>query len=200
MSSNNTILLIGGAGAVGMLYLSYRKNRALDNPDTLANVLQWSAFALKSSKDTGIPANIILGVVWQESAGDFNAKGANGEKGLMQIKDIAAREVGYKQASFQPSINIEQGSKFLAKINGLTGNMFDSLRAYNRRGTNIKSMTPSEGSEYARSVLRKANKIESELSKLSFSDELAISTVGGLSSIAETIIKRTGGFFEGLFN
>lgn len=118
-------------------------------------VKAWAGLAQVSATRHGMSTALILAVIWQESYGDPNATGGAGEKGLMQVTDGAALDVGYSQSSYDPAANIEQGTAFLKlQIDRMGGDLFDGLRAYNA-GALGATRNPQLSREYAESVLEK---------------------------------------------
>lgn len=107
----------------------------------------------QAARETGLSTDVIKGVIYIESAGDPNAKGSYGEVGLMQVRDVAAQELGYTKASSDPETNILQGSGYLAKMLRLSGNIYDALRSYNCGFTGAMN-NPDCGKLYAEHVLK----------------------------------------------
>lgn len=107
-----------------------------------------------------IPIDVILSVIQQESGGSIYARGSAGELGLMQLKDGAARDVGFDGATLAPNTNIEQGVKYLQlqfdRVSGVPrfrGNeLYHTLRAYNA-GFGGATSSDAAGARYAREVL-----------------------------------------------
>jgi soluble lytic murein transglycosylase-like protein len=107
-----------------------------------------------------ISTNMILAVIWQESAGRAGAVGSSGEIGLMQIMPGTAREMGYNpQDLWNAELNIEAGAKYLAKMldeverRGSARPGWDMLRAYNAGAAG--AMTYGRSAGYADSVMNK---------------------------------------------
>lgn len=135
------------------------------------SVLEWFPDAMKWSFIYGVPVEIILAVIWQESTGDFEALGdSNTSFGLMQVKQIAVDDLiieGYDVRPvpvIEPSDNIRQGVAFLnlihAKLSYPQG-WYNVLRCYNCCGTNVGRAlnNPSISKGYANEVLTKAEKL-----------------------------------------
>lgn len=82
-----------------------------------------------------------------------------GAIGLMQVKPIAAREVGLPDADlFDCAENIEVGTRYLARLIDRYGE-FDGLRAYNCGPTGSRRRADC-GASYARKVLRVRDEIQ----------------------------------------
>lgn len=143
-----------------MNYLLFDRSRVAPAP-----VLGWFPIALKWSFVYGVPVEIILAVIWQESTGDADALGdGNTSFGLMQVKQIAVDDLiieGYDVRPvpvINPDDNIRQGTAFLSLINDHFNNWYQSLRSYNCCGTNFKKVenNPNISASYANEVLSKA--------------------------------------------
>lgn len=112
-----------------------KRSRRLIMPGAVS---QWIDQANEASRETGVPVDLILATIWVESVGDPQAVGSAGEKGLMQIKQIAADDVrqnmGVDVAGYDlsPSKNIKVGSYFLALQYKRTGSWPDAVKAYNQ--------------------------------------------------------------------
>jgi soluble lytic murein transglycosylase-like protein len=84
-----------------------------------------------ASKVFGISANLIRAVIVQESGGDSGAVSHKGAKGLMQLTDATARELGVTNP-FDPVQNIFGGARLLARLLGtFRGNLELALAGYN---------------------------------------------------------------------
>ena len=87
----------------------------------------------------GAPSNIVGAIVVVESGGDILAAGKAGERGLMQLTEIALQDVNQKRGTnfkmdqmFVADQNIAAGSMFLAlQIQRFDGVLDDAIRAYN---------------------------------------------------------------------
>lgn len=104
-----------------------------------------------------VGANILIGVLWQESRFDPNAVGSSGEIGMAQFMPIAAEDIGVELEDLKnPAMAIEAAAKLLALNRGrLAGNMWDSIRAYNV-GVGKAAQDKTAGSGYALDVMATA--------------------------------------------
>lgn len=84
---------------------------------------RFDAVIQEAAKRRGVDPMLIKAVTWRESRFDPTKRGADGERGLMQITDAAAKEwaKGEKIANFvptdlfDPKTNIEAGTWLLAR-------------------------------------------------------------------------------------
>jgi len=119
---------------------------------------RWEALITEASERHGVDRDLVTAVIAQESAGNPNAVSHKGAKGLMQLMDGTAREMGVRY-SFSPAENINGGVKYLKMML----NMFDgdeklALASYNagpgavRRHGGIPPFRETQ--EYVTAVLR----------------------------------------------
>jgi Rod binding domain-containing protein len=79
----------------------------------------------------GVDANLIRAVILQESSGNLRAVSHKGAKGLMQLTDATARDLGVTNP-FDPAQNIFGGARLLARLLGtFGGNLKLALASYN---------------------------------------------------------------------
>jgi Rod binding domain-containing protein len=84
-----------------------------------------------ASQIFGVSADLIRAVIIQESGGDSQAVSHKGAKGLMQLTDPTARELGVTDP-FDPVQNIFGGTRFLARmLKSFKGNLELALASYN---------------------------------------------------------------------
>jgi Transglycosylase SLT domain len=85
----------------------------------------------KASMATGVDIDLLRAVMQQESGGNSNAVSSAGAKGLMQLIDSTAVEMGVND-SFDPHQNALGGAKYLKQqLNNFGGNLKLALAAYN---------------------------------------------------------------------
>ena len=83
------------------------------------------------AKEVKLIPRLIQAVILAESGGNTKAISAKGAKGLIQLMDSAATEVGVKD-SLNPSENIRGGSIYLKKLMTMyNGDLEKVLAAYN---------------------------------------------------------------------
>lgn len=95
----------------------------------LDRVLQWENEILAASSKYGIEPEVIAGVIEQESGGNPNALSRTGAIGLMQLMPGTASGLGVNP--FDPTENIDGGTKYLSIQLKRFGNLELALAAYN---------------------------------------------------------------------
>jgi soluble lytic murein transglycosylase-like protein len=113
-----------------------------------------------------VSADLIRAVIMQESGGDPGAVSRKGAKGLMQLTDPTARDLGVGNP-FDPVENIFAGTRFLARlIKAFEGNVKLALASYNAGPGAVEKyggIPPyRETEDYVQSVLARLEAIRSE--------------------------------------
>lgn len=105
---------------------------------------------------TGLSLPLLLGLSRQESLFRVNARSSAGARGLMQLMPATAREVAKQLGKstpstsdlYQPVLNIELGSNYLARrLSELGGNRALAAAAYNGGAHNVKKWLDAYGDQ-----------------------------------------------------
>jgi Rod binding domain-containing protein len=100
-------------------------------PDAGTGLSQWQQIIQEASSKYGVDKSLISAVIAQESAGNRFAVSNKGAKGLMQLTDSTARDMGVSSV-FQPTQNIMGGTKYLKQLlDKYKGNETLALASYN---------------------------------------------------------------------
>ncbi len=83
----------------------------------------------------GVPQNLIIAIIQNESAFNPNAVSPKGAKGLMQLMDINSRAANINP--FDPEQNIRTGTKLFARLLKQYDNVELALAAYNAGEGNV---------------------------------------------------------------
>ena len=91
-----------------------------------------------ASQQYNLPVPLIKAVITAESAGNPSAQSHAGAKGLMQLMDGTAKDLGVTN-SFDPRQNIMGGSRYLRQmLNTFDGDLDIALAAYNAGPGNVR--------------------------------------------------------------
>jgi len=112
-----------------------------------------------------VSENLIKAVILQESGGDPRAVSAKGAKGLMQLMDKTAAELGVRNV-FSPVENIRGGARYLAGlIEQFRGNLELALASYNAGIGTVRKyggVPPFEETRnYVKQVMARLNELDS---------------------------------------
>jgi hypothetical protein len=91
----------------------------------------------RASTRYDLDPNLLTAVIRAESGGDPDAVSPAGAKGLMQLIDSTAADMGVKDA-FNPEENIEGGAKYLRLLLDMFGDLKKALAAYNSGPATVK--------------------------------------------------------------
>lgn len=127
------------------------------------NILsQYGDIISKAAEEHDLDPSLIISVIQTESNGDPNAISSAGAKGLMQLIDSTATELGVKNA-FDPEENIMAGSRYLKDMLDRFGDTKTALAAYNAGPGNVmryNGIPPfKETEKYVEKVVDTLNRI-----------------------------------------
>lgn len=105
--------------------------------ESLKRIERFDDHIEEASKQFGIDKNIIRSVILAESAGKETAVSSANAKGLMQLIDSTAKDMGVRNV-WDPKENIFGGTKYLAEmLRQYSGNIKFALAAYNAGPGNV---------------------------------------------------------------
>lgn len=118
---------------------------------------KWDSLISEISARHGVDEHLVTAVIARESAGNPRAISGKGAKGLMQLMDGTAREMGVSY-SFSPAENVDGGVKYLKNmLNMFGGDEKLALASYNAGPGAVKrfgGIPPyKETQEYVKAVL-----------------------------------------------
>lgn len=112
----------------------------------------------------GVTPDLVEALIRRESSGKANATGKAGEKGLMQITPIVAKQYGIDPAALaDPNVNRMVGTRYLNDLFKQFGSVPLALAAYNAGPTNVRrGVIPDSTKAYVREILEGAGSIASK--------------------------------------
>ncbi len=111
--------------------LALQKIKTYSSGSLLENVGKYSDIINEAAGTYGLQPNLIKAVIAAESAGKADSLSAKEAKGLMQLTDSTAKDMGVSN-SFNPKENIMGGAKYLKSlIEKYSGNLDMALASYN---------------------------------------------------------------------
>jgi len=127
-SAMNMLRGLGQQSAPWMMDKAFIPSKLPADPVSLS---QWQTYIEEAARKFGVDSNLITAVIAQESAGNPSAVSPKGAKGLMQLMDTTAKDMGVSQV-FQPRQNILGGVKYLKQLlDKYNGNEALALASYN---------------------------------------------------------------------
>ena len=101
-------------------------------------LLKFEDIINNASETHDVPKELIKAVITAESAGNPSAVSSAGAKGLMQLMDGTARDLGVNN-SFDPAQNIMAGTKYIRQmLDRFDGDLGLALAAYNSGPGNVQ--------------------------------------------------------------
>lgn len=133
-------------------------NDSLKNESGFSRAKKWDFLVSDAAKRYSVDKDLVFAIIAQESAGNPYAISRAGAKGLMQLMDSTAKEMGVTH-SFNPRENIDGGVKYFRKmLDQFDGDIKLALASYNAGPAAVKrynGIPPySETQNYVDSVLR----------------------------------------------
>ena len=130
----------------------------------LSRMDEYQDFIKKAANENKVEENLIKSLIAAESAGKPNAVSPVGAKGLMQLMDGTAKELGVSNP-FDVEQNIDGGTKYIKKmLEQFNGEVDLALAAYNAGPGNVQKYNGvppfSETEKYITRVKDYLNKFE----------------------------------------
>lgn len=97
---------------------------------------QWGDLVADTAREVGVDSALLASVIHAESSGDPKAVSPAGAKGLMQLTDATAQDLGVKDV-FDPTENVRAGGRYLRKLIDRYGDTDLALAAYNAGPGNV---------------------------------------------------------------
>lgn len=97
------------------MYTDPKTNSFADMEQRLKNTKQYDRIIRKAANESGVPANLLYGLIMIESAGSNDAGSSAGAKGLMQLMPGTAKDLKCPHRK-SPEESIPCGAKYLASI------------------------------------------------------------------------------------
>lgn len=147
---------------------SNNMKQKLQNASQNASKVAIKQLAINTALKYGVPANLVLAMIQQESGFNPNAVSKAGAQGLMQLMPPTARELGIKNP-FDPQENIDGGVRYIKQqLARFGGNIELALAAYNAGAGNVqkagnKIPNIKETQNYVKSILGNVNNYTQEV-------------------------------------
>jgi len=130
----------------------------LINESGFSRTKKWDFLVSDAAERYDVDKNLVFAIIARESAGNPYAISRAGAKGLMQLMDSTAKEMGVTH-SFNPRENIDGGVKYFRKmLDQFDGDIKLALASYNAGPAAVKKYNGippyTETQNYVDSVLR----------------------------------------------
>jgi len=160
----SSLVYILAAGVVALFLYFFGSERKKINEINRAkipeSVLQNENLMREMSQKYEVPLDILWAVSWVESTGRMSAIGSAGERGIMQLKEIAVKDLQqkgigkFRNFKTDPKQNIAAGAAYLKLQYDRTGSWMRALKAYNQGFQGMKD-NPEKAAEYMQKVKSK---------------------------------------------
>ena len=139
---------------IGKLKNGTRLSGGTQNTDKI--IRDYSHIVDKAAQANQVDSALVFAVIKEESGGDPKAVSPAGAKGLMQLMDSTAEELGTPKV-FNPDDNIDSGTRYLKQMLDRFGDTKLALAAYNAGPENVvkyQGMPPfAETQNYVENVM-----------------------------------------------
>lgn len=143
--TNNTNVNPSGGPTFESILNTVSSDRKFNGPGAAGAIGTWSgdpkdfdSMIGEAAKKHNVDPALIRAVIKQESAYNPKATSGCGAKGLMQLMDDTAKDLGVTN-SYDPYQNIMGGAKYLRQLlDRFDGNMTKSIAAYNAGPGNVE--------------------------------------------------------------
>ncbi|MFH2050683.1 MAG: transglycosylase SLT domain-containing protein [bacterium] len=120
---------------IGKLRNGIRLSVDAENTDKI--IRDYSHIVDKAAQANQVDSALVFAVIKEESGGDPKAVSPAGAKGLMQLMDSTAEELGTPKV-FNPDDNIDSGTRYLKQMLDRFGDTKLALAAYNAGPGNVE--------------------------------------------------------------
>jgi soluble lytic murein transglycosylase-like protein len=153
-------------GNFGLAQIIYKELTGKDaDPSSKASTEQIENWTEHASKTFNLDKNLIKAVIRQESGGDSLATSEKGAKGLMQLMDGTAKEMGVAN-SYNGQQNIMGGAKYLKQmLVQFGGDESKALAAYNAGPGRVEQYGGIPPFEETQNYVKKVLEYRKEYSK-----------------------------------
>lgn len=129
------------------------------------NLKPYEKHIMKAARETGVDPDLIRAVIMAESSGNPQAVSAKNARGLMQLMDSTAVEVGVSDP-LDPEQNILGGARYLSRLlSRFGGNPELALAAYNAGPGTVEKHKGIPPYKETRRYVRKVNELYHRIKK-----------------------------------
>lgn len=121
--------------------------RYLDNP-VISGISAYQPMAMEKARQYGVDPSLVIDAIGAESGWDPNAVSPVGAKGLMQIMDPTAGDLGLTD-SFDPTKNVDAGVRYIKQqLEAFGGDKAKAMAAYNAGSGRVRSLVKQYGDQW----------------------------------------------------